>query len=115
MNWLKQFIDYKGLTVFSFEKKIGIRSTIQKAIRDNSNLGSNNLAKIVSEFPEINPDWLLTGTGEMLRSIEEKKVQINLTDKKLIAALEKNIEMLEEKLANCEEQKKFIENSKSNL
>jgi hypothetical protein len=115
MNWLIQFIDYKHISVLSFEKKIGVRSTIQKAIKGNSNLGSNLLAKIVVEFPDINPEWLLTGKGEMLRNSEEIKEESNPTDKKLIAALEKNVMYLEKELEDCKSEKKLLENNKSNV
>ncbi len=115
MNWLQQFIDYKGISVFAFEKKIGKRSTIQKAIRDGSNLGSNILSKIIDEFPEINPLWLLTGKGEMLRSEDQKKEVPAARDEKYIASLEKNIHLLEDKLAIYEAEKKPSENNKLDL
>lgn len=115
MNWLTQFLDYKKISVLNFEKRLGVRSTIQKAIKGNSNIGTNLLGKIVAEFPEIDPDWLLTGKGEMLRFKDQKKESETPTDKKLIASLEKNVAFLEEKLQQCEAEKKLIENSKSNL
>ena len=68
MIWLKEYIDYKELSVFQFEKKLEVRSTIDKAIKTGSNLRSDILAKILFEFPDVNPDWLLTGKGEMLKS-----------------------------------------------
>ena len=68
MNWLKEYIDYKGISVLSFEKSIGTRSTIDKAIKNNSNLRSDILAKIIETYTDINPEWLLTGKGKMLSS-----------------------------------------------
>lgn len=66
MKWIKKFIDYKQMSVLSFEKSLATRSTIDKAIKTNSNLRSDLLAKIIETYPEINPYWLLTGKGEML-------------------------------------------------
>lgn len=66
MEHLQQFIDFKGITIHNFEKKLGIRSTIDKAIKQKTNLRSDILTKIVVTFPEINAYWLITGKGEML-------------------------------------------------
>lgn len=66
MYWIKKFIDYQRLTVFSFEKKLGIRGTIDKAIKNKSSVRSDLLSKILEEFPNISAYWLITGKGEML-------------------------------------------------
>lgn len=68
MKWLKEFIDYKRLSVSAFEKSIETRSTIGKAISNNSNLRSDLLAKIIEVYEDVNTDWLLTGKGEMIKS-----------------------------------------------
>ena len=70
MNWLKNYIDYKGLSVLRFEKSVGTRSTIDKAIKNNTNLRSDMLAKIIEVYKDINPSWLISGKGEMLLSSE---------------------------------------------
>lgn len=113
MNWLSQFIDYKRISVLAFEKKIGVRSTVQKAIKGSSNLGSNLLAKIVVEFPEINPDWLITGNGEMLRLDDTNTKLLQCDCNKKINELEdrikfykEKIEFVERKLQDCEDEKK---------
>jgi len=66
MHWLKEYIDYKGYSILYFEKSIGTRSTIDKAIKNSSNLRGNILAKIIETYPDINPKWLITGKGKML-------------------------------------------------
>lgn len=77
MNWLKEYIDYKGISVLSFEKSIGTRSTIDKAIKNNSNLRSDILAKIIETYTDISPEWLLTGKGKMLNSNSKSKSNLN--------------------------------------
>jgi hypothetical protein len=136
MNWILQFIEYKKFSVYQFEKKIGVRSTIQKAISSNSNLGSNLLSKIVAEFPEINPSWLITGKGEMLltgentltgrpivdqanKVFDAEKIKIleenNYLLKKTNALQEELLENYKEKFKECEEQKKIFKNNKPNV
>lgn len=62
---LKEFIEYKNLSVRSFESSIGVSNsyvsnifnTIGYSIRDN----------IQNKYPDLNMDWLLSGRGEMLK------------------------------------------------
>lgn len=63
-----QFIDYKGINKAFFFEKIGIASTNFRGEGARSDLGTDKIVKILTEFPEINPEWLLIGKGEMLRS-----------------------------------------------
>ena len=37
----------------------------------NENISSNNIEIIISKYPHLNVDWLITGRGDMLRNIEE--------------------------------------------
>ncbi|WP_296635894.1 hypothetical protein [Polaribacter sp.] len=74
MKWIQQYIDYKGITVYNFEKKLGTRSTIHKAIKSNSKLRSDILSKIIETFSDIRAEWLLTGEGEMLKNTPQKKI-----------------------------------------
>ncbi|WP_130736904.1 hypothetical protein [Flavobacterium sp. J27] len=105
MEHLLQFIDYKGITIFNFEKKLGIRSTIDKAIKQKSNLRGDILSKIVEVFPEINPYWLLTGKGQMLLSTEE--ISINKVEEPVATYGEKNAITLVKHIQLLEEQIKL--------
>ena len=67
INWIKQLIDYKDISILSFDKSIGTKSTIEKVIKNNSNIRSDHLTKIIETYPEINTLWPLTGNGEMLK------------------------------------------------
>lgn len=64
---LKKFIDYKGISIAAFEKSIGMsNNSFRKSLNNGGNLGSDKLENILRVYPELNPVWILTGSGEML-------------------------------------------------
>lgn len=58
-------IEANGMTQYRFETLCGLSSGYIKSIGED--VGSTKLAKILSKFPNISPDWLILGEGEMLR------------------------------------------------
>ncbi|PDS21673.1 peptidase S24 [Flavobacterium branchiophilum] len=50
---------------------------IGKAIANNSGINSTSIEKILHTYPEINPEWLLMGKGDMLKS-EKVADSVNL-------------------------------------
>ena len=72
---IKQFIDYKNITVNKFSISVGAsNSYFNKILRDNNSIGSDRIEKILRTYPEINPIWLMLGEGEMLQSKSKKNV-----------------------------------------
>lgn len=70
---INEFIEKNGISVRAFEQKIGASNgLIRKAIANNTDIQSKWISAIIDNFPQINPDWLLTGDGEMLRTVEEE-------------------------------------------
>ena len=69
MNTIKDrilmIIEANGMTQYRFETLCGLSSGYIKSIGED--VGSTKLAKILSKFPNISPDWLILGEGEMLR------------------------------------------------
>ena len=66
---LKEFIDANNLSIAAFEKSIGMsNASFGKSLKNNGAIGSDKLEYILSVYPDINPDWLLTGRGSMLKS-----------------------------------------------
>lgn len=59
-----QFIDYKGVSKNKFYIETGISNGI---LDKKSGLSMDTIEKFYSTYPEINPEWLLTGQGPMLK------------------------------------------------
>lgn len=60
-------IDYKGIKRESFFEKIGMSSANFRGPAKKTPLNSNAIENILSLYPDIDPNWLLTGNGEMIR------------------------------------------------
>lgn len=61
-----QVIEYKGIPKEEFYVKIGMTSASFRGNAKNTPLNSNAIENILSEIPDLNPMWLITGKGEML-------------------------------------------------
>lgn len=73
---LYEYLDYKKLKPTALEKEIGLSNgyiSVQK--KRNADMGEGALNKIIDYCRDINPLWLLTGEGSMLRS-EQKKAKM---------------------------------------
>jgi hypothetical protein len=62
-----QYLDCKGIDKRGFFTQTGIKRGLLDADKLQSSVSDISIAKILATFPDINPDWLLTGQGSMLR------------------------------------------------
>ena len=66
---LKEYIDSKGISVSAFEKSIGMsNASFGKSLKNKGAIGTDKLENILIVYPDLSPDWLLTGRGEMIKS-----------------------------------------------
>ncbi len=71
-----KYIDNKGYSVAEFERLSSISNGyLSKMKRRSAGVGEDILNSILENCPDLSPEWLLTGNGEMLRS-EEKKFDL---------------------------------------
>lgn len=64
---LKFVIEYNKLNINTFASRIGIsQQSLYNYIEKGRTPPINIVNKIISAFPEINPLWILNGTGEYL-------------------------------------------------
>ena len=65
---IKEFIQYKGVSIRSFEENAGCSiGVINRCITKNTDLTVANLMKIINKYPELNSECILTGEGNMLK------------------------------------------------
>jgi len=65
-------LDYLSLNPSDFARKVGLKNVqnIYDIQKDKVDISKTTVNKIVSIFPNINKNWLLTGEGEMLRKAD---------------------------------------------
>lgn len=103
---IKQFIEFTGITPYKFCKDLGLSMGY---LDKKGAIGTDKYLKIIEYYPEINPEWLLTGNGSMLKSAVKKEVQgLDPPDtghyKELAAARLEIIEGLKFKVATLEKE-----------
>ena len=77
---LKEYIEHKNISYYAFENSVGAgRGAISKAVKEGKSLGSKLLERIFEIYPDLNPNWLLTGKSSMLNGTEDAATASNNT------------------------------------
>lgn len=69
---LKTFIDYKKMSVRAFERTCGLSFGFVGNMKNS--MQPDKITKIIHCFPELNPGWVMTGEGEMLKPTNTQNV-----------------------------------------
>lgn len=108
----------EDIKITQLEKKIGAsKGVLSRAIANNSDIQSKWLLKLVENYPQYNPEWLLTGKGEMLKETMPPAVSSSQSQEndKYTASLEKQVAQLEKINTLQEEKIKGLEQEVSQL
>src|SRR5690554_2385314 len=100
-----KIIELEGINKSQFYKKTGLSNGFLDKVKD---VGVSKIEDILKSYPKINPEWLLTGKGNMLRSSESKKVESSSEDvlkDKIISLLEAENERLKSELSKVKSDK----------
>lgn len=74
---LKEYIDFKGLNNSFFEKQNDLSNGyIATQIRRNADLGEGVIKKILDNCLDMDPVWLITGKGDMLKQENPEKLTV---------------------------------------
>lgn len=71
---IKQFIDAKGISKRQFYQLTGLSNGYLDKARA---IGSGNIEKIYSAFPDLNIKWLITGKGDMITKPQQQPMVAN--------------------------------------
>lgn len=65
---IKEYLDFKGITNQKFEIEVGYSNgAFGTQLKNDKSIGSDKLENILNAYSDINPEWLLTGKGSMLK------------------------------------------------
>lgn len=116
---IKQYLDYKGIRISAFEREIGMSNgSFASQLKRNKTIGLDKLENILRRYSDINLEWLLKGTGSMIKldafreepviyyktEKVDKEEAVNYKDlaearKETIESLQKVIQYLEAQIA----------------
>lgn len=98
---LKSLLFALGLSQKRLAEEIEVsRTQINFIVKGERGLSDNIVYRIERKYPSVNPDWLLTGAGEMFKTSEIQK-EFEPTDAEEIE-LRKEVGRLKERLAELE-------------
>jgi hypothetical protein len=90
-----QFVEYKQISKNVFYKKVGLSNGF---LDKNNHPRADKIEQIIYAYPEISPEWLLTGKGAMLRDTAPSLESTKGSDTE-IATLHARIAKFEAELA----------------
>ena len=108
---LYQYIEYKELSFYAFERGCGMANGyLKKQFKGKGTVGSDMLEKIRKNYIDLSLMWLLTGEGTMLEETEEIPQQSSevvengytLSKDDIITLLREQSAILEKSLADKE-------------
>ena len=109
---LQKILSYSNLSVRALAIKCSLKQqTLDKHIKGISEPSANTLIGIAAAFPEISTEWLLLGTGAMLKDDKESERLNSLID--TITTLQNTINAKNDAIATLSNRVMQLENQLS--
>ena len=99
-----QFIETQNISVYKFSTESGISKSNFSGKSLQSELGGGQISEILTYFPDLSPDWLLLGKGEMWREKGEKSEEGRVSMVKIPADVWETMQMQTASLKAKDEQ-----------
>ncbi|RRD75215.1 helix-turn-helix transcriptional regulator [Tannerella forsythia] len=69
LDRISQIAERKRITIGALERSIGAsKGVLSRAILKKTDIQSKWIEKLVENYPDVSPEWLLTGQGEMFKN-----------------------------------------------
>lgn len=113
-----KIIELEKLNKAQFYKITGLSNGFLDKVKD---VGASKLESILNSFPHINPEWLLTGKGEMLRdAVSKQEVKPDCTEvvkdkNRIIELLELDNKRLKSELDQIKSDKESADKTRKNV
>lgn len=111
-NILERFqrvAENEGISVTRLEHKIGAsKGVLSRALAQNSDIQSKWVLKLAENYPQYSCEWLIKGTGSMIKSEDFALQEITETEinyKELAEARKETIDILKKLVAYLEEKR----------
>lgn len=92
-----QYLEYKKVTPYKFCKDLDFP---MGSLNKRGSIGTDKYLKIIKHYKDLNPEWLLSGEGPMLKDKQEP--QANTPDDKYLQLLEEHNKTLKDQLRDKE-------------
>jgi hypothetical protein len=107
------FIENEKIKKVHFFNEIGVTSANFRGNQIKTSLSSNTIEKIITLYPHLNVEWVLTGKGEMYKNQEEVGIITEPTENynlksEIIFAKDKTISILEREIEDLRSDKEFL-------
>lgn len=107
------FIENEKIKKVHFFNEIGVTSANFRGNQIKTSLSSNTIEKIITLYPHLNVEWVLTGKGEMYKNQEEVGIVMEPTENynlksEIIFAKDKTISILEREIEDLRSDKEFL-------
>ena len=104
VNRISKIIESTGLNPTSFAAKIGVQQmTLWNQLNGKRKLSLETVTAIIENFPDISTEWLMRGTGSMMKGndAQDKRIE-NLID--VISMQQETIRNLQDKIKQLQNQ-----------
>lgn len=104
VNRISIIIESTGLNPTSFAAKIGVQQmTLWNQLNGKRKLSLETVVAIIENFPDISTEWLMRGTGSMMKGndAQDKRIE-NLID--VISMQQETIRNLQDKIKQLQNQ-----------